>query len=175
MYLTAYNRAGMSKPSQTMNISTLGSRPFLAFAPQSLTQVNSTWIRVRLSEAWNDGNCPIHSFRVLYRENNQYQWKTGNNESYIQYFATIHQVLNCTEIELNLENPLNLIVDESLNREKRSVYILGLREETTYVVKISATNDAGTTEVTVTADTLGSLRKSRFRDGSSTYICKESG
>jgi len=68
----------MSKPSQLLNITTKGGRPTLAVSPELMTEVNNTWIRVRLREAFNDGGCPIFSYRVLYREKyNEVHWKSG--------------------------------------------------------------------------------------------------
>jgi hypothetical protein len=76
--------------------------------------------------------------------------------------SIIGRLVSLVERESRVKCPKSYFlsaVDESLGREKRSVYILGLREETRYILKISATNDAGKTEVIVKADTLGSLRK----------------
>lgn len=53
MYLTAYNRAGMGRASEVVNISTFGSSPSLSLAvPQFMVETNQTWARVILRDVW---------------------------------------------------------------------------------------------------------------------------
>lgn len=53
LYLTAYNRAGMGRASELVNVSTLGSPPTLKLhSPEFMVQSNRSVTRVLLKDVW---------------------------------------------------------------------------------------------------------------------------
>lgn len=75
MYMTAFNRVGIGSTSRLVNTSTMGSVPVfnLSSAQMMISHINTTWIRVIVSEVWNS-SCPILQYQVMYREESERRW-----------------------------------------------------------------------------------------------------
>ncbi|OXA64371.1 Down syndrome cell adhesion molecule-like protein Dscam2 [Folsomia candida] len=128
MYLVAFNRAGMGRASELLNVSTLGDPPSLSLvAPQFMVETNQTWARVLLRDVWSGNGCPLNKFQVLFKESGASHWQAGKTFLF----------------SLSAE----------LTGESHSAELLGLRGGTTYQVKVVATNTAGKSQAEVTINT----------------------
>lgn len=115
-YIVAMNSIGQSDASEIVIIRTDGSQPV---PPDkfALLRVNSTAVNVMLS-AWHDGNCPIASFELSYKPRRLLPVNPNAGwESFGMHPGS-----------------------------SRSVVIRDLIPSTIYDLKITATNDAGSTE-----------------------------
>lgn len=91
MYLTAYNRIGMGRPSEIVKATTKGSKPDDSpGTSDKFVTVNVSWITLHLS-TWNDGGCPITFFELEYRKNGEGIWTLVSNNIEVSkqefYFA----------------------------------------------------------------------------------------
>lgn len=73
--LTAYNRIGSGPPSNTIPVTTKGSRPVKPTAAHFL-QSNSSSITLNLA-AWNSSDCPVTSFLIEYKPKASSSWNIG--------------------------------------------------------------------------------------------------
>ncbi|XP_035702855.1 Down syndrome cell adhesion molecule-like protein Dscam2 isoform X2 [Folsomia candida] len=81
MYLVAFNRAGMGRASELLNVSTLGDPPSLSLvAPQFMVETNQTWARVLLRDVWSGNGCPLNKFQVLFKESGASHWQAVSAE-----------------------------------------------------------------------------------------------
>ncbi|CAL1295376.1 unnamed protein product, partial [Larinioides sclopetarius] len=76
-FLTAYNSAGKGEPSEILVAKTEGGAP-LAPDKQSLLSTNMTAATMNLV-SWHDGGCPISSFLVRYRLQQDIEWTVLND------------------------------------------------------------------------------------------------
>lgn len=115
-YIVAINTIGQSDPSEILIAKSDGSQPV---APDkfALLAVNSTAVNVFLS-AWHDGNCPLATYELLYKARKPLP---GNTRPTWESFGLFPA-------------------------STKSVAIRDLIPSTIYDLKITATNEAGSTE-----------------------------
>lgn len=79
VYMTAYNRIGMGKPSKIFKATTKGSKPDDSPGNgDKFVTVNVSWITLHLS-MWNDGGCPITYFELEYKKSGEGIWTLVSN------------------------------------------------------------------------------------------------
>lgn len=79
VYMTAYNRIGMGKPSKIFKATTKGSKPDDSPGNgDKFVTVNVSWITLHLS-MWNDGGCPITYFELEYKKSGESIWTLVSN------------------------------------------------------------------------------------------------
>ena len=124
-YVIAINTIGQSDPSEILIAKTDGSQPV---APDkfALLSVNSTAVNVFLS-AWHDGNCPMATFELLYKPRKPLP---GSSRPVWESFGLFPA-------------------------STKSVAIRDLIPSTIYDLKITATNEAGSTEAQYSLATPG--------------------
>nr|XP_042911062.1 Down syndrome cell adhesion molecule-like [Parasteatoda tepidariorum] len=76
-FLLAYNSAGKGEPGEILVIKTEGGAP-LAPDKQSILSTNMTAATMNLV-SWHDGGCPIKSFKVRYRQQQDMEWTVLND------------------------------------------------------------------------------------------------
>ncbi|XP_046986099.1 Down syndrome cell adhesion molecule-like protein Dscam2 [Schistocerca americana] len=76
-YLEAFSQLRHSEPTSTITAFTQGSAPF-APSISDLIQVNSSFILLNLT-SWDDGDCPITSIVIEYRQKNDNSWTLVSN------------------------------------------------------------------------------------------------
>lgn len=93
MYLTAYNRIGMGRPSEIVKATTKGSKPDESPGTgDKFVTVNVSWITLHLS-TWNDGGCPITFFELEYRKSGEGIWTLVSNN--IEVDILFHYIYLC--------------------------------------------------------------------------------
>ncbi|EFN70076.1 Down syndrome cell adhesion molecule, partial [Camponotus floridanus] len=92
MYLTAYNRIGMGRPSEIVKAITKGSKPDESPGTgDKFITVNVSWITLHLS-TWNDGGCPITFFELEYRKSSENIWTLVSNNIEVQKTYTLSEL-----------------------------------------------------------------------------------
>ncbi|XP_050450848.1 cell adhesion molecule Dscam2-like isoform X3 [Cataglyphis hispanica] len=92
MYLTAYNRIGMGRPSEIVKAITKGSKPDESPGTgDKFITVNVSWITLHLN-TWNDGGCPITFFELEYRKNGENIWTLVSNNIEVQKTYTLSEL-----------------------------------------------------------------------------------
>ncbi|GIY38384.1 down syndrome cell adhesion molecule [Caerostris darwini] len=76
-FLTSYNSAGKGEPSEILVAKTEGGAP-LAPDKQSMLSTNMTAATMNLI-SWHNGGCPITSFLVRYRQQQDIDWTVLND------------------------------------------------------------------------------------------------
>ncbi|XP_029162197.1 Down syndrome cell adhesion molecule-like protein Dscam2, partial [Nylanderia fulva] len=92
MYLTAYNRIGMGRPSEIVKATTKGSKPDDSPGTgDKFVTVNVSWITLHLS-TWNDGGCPITFFELEYKKSGENIWTLVSNNIEVQKTYTLSEL-----------------------------------------------------------------------------------
>ncbi|XP_011698542.1 PREDICTED: Down syndrome cell adhesion molecule-like protein Dscam2 [Wasmannia auropunctata] len=102
MYLTAYNRIGMGRPSDIVKATTKGSKP--SDSPGTVDKfvtVNVSWITLHLS-MWNDGGCPITFFELEYRKSGEDIWTLVSNNIEVQKTYTVSELQPGTAYDIRI-------------------------------------------------------------------------
>ncbi|XP_011345914.1 Down syndrome cell adhesion molecule-like protein Dscam2 isoform X3 [Ooceraea biroi] len=102
MYLTAYNRIGMGKPSEIVKATTKGSKPDDSPSTgDKFVTVNVSWITLHLS-MWNDGGCPITFFELEYRRSGESIWTLVSNNIEVQKTYTLSELQPGTTYDIRI-------------------------------------------------------------------------
>ncbi|XP_025160716.1 Down syndrome cell adhesion molecule-like protein Dscam2 isoform X1 [Harpegnathos saltator] len=92
VYMTAYNRIGMGKPSKIFKATTKGSKPNDSPGNgDKFVTVNVSWITLHLS-MWNDGGCPITYFELEYKKSGEGIWTLVSNNIEVQKTYTLSEL-----------------------------------------------------------------------------------
>ncbi|KYN34700.1 hypothetical protein ALC56_11189 [Trachymyrmex septentrionalis] len=102
MYLTAYNRIGMGRPSEIVKATTKGSKPDDSPGTgDKFVTVNVSWITLHLS-TWNDGGCPITFFELEYRKSGEGIWTLVSNNIEVQKTYTLSELQPGTTYDIRI-------------------------------------------------------------------------
>ncbi|KYQ52738.1 hypothetical protein ALC60_08153 [Trachymyrmex zeteki] len=102
MYLTAYNRIGMGRPSEIVKATTKGSKPDDSPGTgDKFVTVNVSWITLHLS-TWNDGGCPITFFELEYRKSGESIWTLVSNNIEVQKTYTLSELQPGTTYDIRI-------------------------------------------------------------------------
>ncbi|KAG5318479.1 DSCL protein, partial [Acromyrmex heyeri] len=102
MYLTAYNRIGMGRPSEIVKATTKGSKPDDSPGTgDKFVTVNVSWITLHLS-TWNDGGCPITFFELEYRRSGEGIWTLVSNNIEVQKTYTLSELQPGTTYDIRI-------------------------------------------------------------------------
>ncbi|KAG5331914.1 DSCL protein, partial [Acromyrmex charruanus] len=102
MYLTAYNRIGMGRPSEIVKATTKGSKPDDSPGTgDKFVTVNVSWITLHLS-TWNDGGCPITFFELEYRRSGEGIWTLVSNNIEVQKTYTLSELQPGTTYDIHI-------------------------------------------------------------------------
>ncbi|XP_071641622.1 cell adhesion molecule Dscam2 isoform X2 [Temnothorax longispinosus] len=102
MYLTAYNRIGMGRPSEIVKATTKGSKPDDSPGTgDKFVTVNVSWITLHLS-TWNDGGCPITFFELEYRKSGEGIWTLISNNIEVQKTYTLSELQPGTTYDIRI-------------------------------------------------------------------------
>ncbi|XP_039305921.1 Down syndrome cell adhesion molecule-like protein Dscam2 isoform X4 [Solenopsis invicta] len=102
MYLTAYNRIGMGRPSEIVKATTKGSKPDESPGTgDKFVTVNVSWITLHLS-TWNDGGCPITFFELEYRKSGEGIWTLVSNNIEVQKTYTLSELQPGTTYDIRI-------------------------------------------------------------------------
>ncbi|XP_067203911.1 cell adhesion molecule Dscam2-like isoform X2 [Linepithema humile] len=102
MYLTAYNRIGMGRPSEIVKATTKGSKPDDSpGTSDKFVTVNVSWITLHLS-MWNDGGCPITFFELEYRKSGEGIWTLVSNNIEVQKTYTLSELQPGTTYDIRI-------------------------------------------------------------------------
>ncbi|XP_011880275.1 PREDICTED: Down syndrome cell adhesion molecule-like protein Dscam2 isoform X2 [Vollenhovia emeryi] len=102
MYLTAYNRIGMGRPSEIVKATTKGSKPDDSpGTSDKFVTVNVSWITLHLS-TWNDGGCPITFFELEYKKSGEGIWTLVSNNIEVQKTYTLSELQPGTTYDIRI-------------------------------------------------------------------------